>query len=206
MMAAQMTSEHPVATVNFWLRSRRAAGRQEGETALEGTARSSRSHKVLASFSSALNVLSGIWLGSIAALILADVIGREVFGAPIYGTNEIVANSVLSILFLQLPLAILNRNSLRTTIVYGALGNRGKSLLNTCSYFIALLLFAAIGIGSWPNMIEAWSILEQEGSGIVTIPVYPIRTLVVVVSGICVLVCALLIYQSLFHNEEFDDD
>ena len=173
---------------------------------LEASVRGSRSHKVLASFASGLNILSGVWLASVAALILSDVIGREVFGSPIYGTNEIVANSVLSILFLQLPLAILNRNSLRTTIVYGVLGARGKSLVNALSYLIALLLFAAIGVGSWPNMIEAWAILEQEGSGVVTIPVYPIRTLVVIVSGICVLVCLLLIYQSLFHDQEFDDD
>ncbi len=173
---------------------------------MEASARGSRSHKVLASFASGLNILSALWLGSVAVLILADVIGREFFGSPIYGTNEIVANSVLSILFLQLPLAILNRNSLRTTIVYGLLGARGRSFINALSYLIALLLFAAIGVGSWPNMIEAWSILEQEGSGVVTIPVYPIRTLVVVVSGICVLVCLLLIYQSLLHNEEFDDD
>lgn len=173
---------------------------------MEASARGSHSHRILERFASGLNILSAIWLGSVAALILADVIGRELFGAPIYGTNEIVANSVLSILFLQLPLAILNRNSLRTTIVYGMLGARGRSLINALSYLIALLLFAAIGVGSWPNMIEAWSILEQEGSGVVTIPVYPIRTLVVVVSGICVLVCALLIYQSLFHHEEFDED
>ncbi len=173
---------------------------------MQAIARSSRPHKILDRFSQGLNILSGIWLGSIALLILADVIGREVFQSPIYGTNEIVANSVLSILFLQLPLAILNRDSLRTTIVYGMLGARGKSITNALSYLIALLLFAAIGVGSWPNMIEAWSILEQEGSGVVTIPVYPIRTLVVVVSAICVCVCALLIYQSLFHNEEFDDD
>jgi len=163
-------------------------------------------HKILERCSRGLNALSAIWLGSVAILILADVIGREAFGAPIYGTNEIVANSVLSILMLQLPLAIITRKSLRTTILYASLGKRAKSLVNVLSYLFALLLFAAIGIGSWPNMIESWAILEQEGSGIVTIPVYPIRTLVVVVSGICVLVCSLLIYESLFHNEEFDDD
>ncbi|MEP1209528.1 MAG: TRAP transporter small permease [Rhizobiaceae bacterium] len=166
----------------------------------------SPSRRLLELCSKGLNILSAIWLGSVAVLILADVVGREAFGSPIYGTNEIVANSVLSILMLQLPLAILNRNSLRTTIVYFMLGERGKSLVNALSYLLAMVLFAAIGIGSWPNMIEAWAILEQEGSGIVTIPVYPIRTLVVVVSGICVLVCCLLVYESLFHNEDFDDD
>ena len=161
---------------------------------------------LLEKFASSLNVISAVWLASIALLILADVIGREFFEQPIYGTNEIVSNSVLSILFLQLPLSILSKNSLRTTIVYGALGPRGRSYLNVTSYFIALLLFAAIGYGSWPNMIEAWEILEQEGSGIVTIPVYPIRTLVVGVCAVCVLVCAALIYQALSDPEGFEDD
>lgn len=161
--------------------------------------------KILTRFSSGLNMLSAVWLASVALLILADVVGREAFGTPIYGTNEIVANSVLSILFLQLPLAILNRKSLRTTILSAILGKRGMKVVNSLSYLFALLLFAAIGYGSWPNMIEAWAILEQEGSGIVTIPVYPIRTLVVVVSGVCVLVCLLLIHQSLFRSDDFED-
>lgn len=167
-------------------------------------ARVSPVRKILDICSRGLNALSAFWLASVAALILADVIGREAFGSPIYGTNEIVANSVLSILMLQLPLSILNRNALRTTILYSSLGAFGRSLINTTSYSLALLLFVAIGIGSWPNMIEAWAILEQEGSGIVTIPVYPIRTLVVVVSWMCVLVCLLLIYESVFHNKEFE--
>lgn len=153
----------------------------------------------------ALNVISGIWLGSIALLILCDVAGREFFGSPIYGTNEIVSNSVLSILFLQLPLSILSRSALRTTIFYGVVGIRGKGWVDATSYALAGVLFLAIAIGSWPNMIEGWEILEQEGSGIVNIPVYPIRTLVIVVSVITVVVCSLLTYQSLFHPQRFDE-
>ena len=89
---------------------------------------------------------------------------------------------------------------------HGPASQRVKSLINAASYFLALLLFLAIGIGSWPNMIEAWDILEQEGSGIVTIPVYPIRTLVVFVSFVGIIVCSLLIYQALMRPEAFEDD
>lgn len=153
----------------------------------------------------ALNVISAVWLGSIAVLILCDVIGREFLGTPIYGTNEIVSNSVLSILFLQLPLSILSRSSLRTTICYGAVGVRGRGWIDALSYLLAGILFMAIAIGSWPNMIEGWEILEQEGSGIVNIPVYPIRTLVIIVSWIGVLVCSLLLYQSIFQPKRFDE-
>ena len=149
-------------------------------------------------FARVLNIISAIWLSSIALLILFDVVGREFFNTPFHGTNEIVSNSVLSILFLQLPLSILTRSSLRTTIFYGNVGKKSKATIDTVSYLLAGLLFLAIAIGSWPNMIEAWEIKEAEGSGIITIPVYPIRTLVIFVSIVGVFVSSLLIFRSIF--------
>ena len=154
------------------------------------------------SFAKTLNVISGVWLFSIAVLILYDVIGREAFGSPFHGTNEMVSNSVLSILMLQLPLALLNRSSLRTTIIYGKMGPRGKSIIEAFSYFFAGLIFLGIGFGSWENMIEAWDILELEGSGVVEIPVYPIRTLVVFIGFIGAFVCSLLVYHAIKRPED----
>ena len=161
--------------------------------------------RLVESFAKVLNVISAIWLSSIAILILFDVVGREFFGAPIYGTNEIVSNSVLSILFLQLPLSILTRSSLRTTILYGNVGISSKAAIDGISYFLAGLLFLAIAIGSWPNMLEAWEIREAEGSGIVTIPVYPIRTLVVFVSMVGVVVSSVLVLRSIFPSAEMEE-
>lgn len=159
--------------------------------------------RIVGAFARTLNVISAIWLASVAILILYDVIGREFFESPFHGTNEIVSNSVLSILFLQLPLSILSRSSLRTTIFYGAVGIRGKSVIDALSYLFSGLLFLVIAYGSWPNMIEGWAIGEQEGSGIIEIPVYPIRTLVVFVSAVGVVVSGLMVYQSLFQPERF---
>tara|TARA_B100000315_G_scaffold252655_1_gene289862 strand:+ start:408 stop:956 length:549 start_codon:yes stop_codon:yes gene_type:complete len=165
-----------------------------------------KTEKIVESFAKVLNIISAVWIFSVAALILFDVVGREVFLTPFHGTNEIVSNSVLAILMLQLPLTILNRSSLRTTIIYGKASTMGKGIIDSVSYLLAGLLFLAIGIGSWPNMIEAWAILEQEGSGIVEIPVYPIRTLVVFVGFVGAVVCSLLIYHSLTRPEDFDQD
>jgi TRAP-type C4-dicarboxylate transport system permease small subunit len=130
------------------------------------------------------------------------VVGREVFSTPFHGTNEIVSNSVLSILMLQLPLTIVNRSSLRTTILYGKMGARGKGMIEAISYLLAGLVFLGIAYGSWENMIEAWDILEQEGSGVVEIPVYPIRTLVVIIGFIGAFVCSLMVYSSLKSPEK----
>ena len=156
------------------------------------------------SFSSGLNVVSAFWLFSIAGLILYDVLGREVFGEPFHGTNEIVSNSVLSILMLQLPLTIINRSSLRTTIIYGKLSPRGKGIVEAISYGLAAMIFLGIAYGSWENMIESWDILELEGSGVVEIPVYPIRTPVVLIGIIGGAVCSLMVYNSLSKSEQFE--
>jgi len=166
--------------------------------------RAKRIDAISESFSKALNVVSGVWLFSITVLILYDVIGREVFASPFHGTNEIVSNSVLSILMLQLPLTIINRSSLRTTILYGKMGPRGKGITEAISYLLAGLVFLGIAYGSWENMIEAWDILELEGSGIVEIPVYPIRTLVVFIGFIGAFVCSLMVYKSLKIPESYE--
>ena len=157
-------------------------------------------------FSSALNILSAILLSAIALLILCDVVGREVFSSPLYGTNEIVANSVLSVMLLQLPLSILTRRSLRTTIVYGALGLRGKGIVDAVSYLFGAGLFVAIAVGGWGFMIKSWEIGELEGSGIVSIPVYPIRTLVVVIGIVGALVCLLQVLKAWLAPASVADD
>ncbi|NQV55766.1 MAG: TRAP transporter small permease [Rhodospirillales bacterium] len=158
--------------------------------------------RIVSIFVRILNTISGVWLFAITLLILYDVVGREAFGVPFHGTNEIVANSVLSILFLQLPLSIMQRSSLRTTILFDHVGIRSKGIIDASSYILAFLLFFAITVGGWPNMIESWEILELEGSGVVSIPVYPIRSLVVLASFLGMAVCTLLTYESLVRPQD----
>lgn len=155
-----------------------------------------RPERIVTIFARALNYLSAVWLASVALLIVYDVVGRELFLAPFHGTNEIVSNSVLSILMLQLPLSILTRGSLRTTIFYGKVRLGGKRFIDGLSYGLALVLFAVIAYGSWPNMIEGWAIREMEGSGNIQIPVYLIRTLVVLVCAVGVAVCTVMLYRA----------
>lgn len=156
-------------------------------------------------FAVALNILSAVWLGAVALLIVYDVVGREFFNAPFHGTNEIVSNSVLSILMLQLPLSVLTRGTLRTTILYGLMKRFGRGVIDVISYLSALTLFLVVAFGSWSRMLEGWDILEQEGSGVVTIPVYPIRTLVVVVACFGVIVSLLMIWHAIFNPRKTDE-
>lgn len=64
-----------------------------------------------------IHAISAFWVLMIAAIIVVDVIGRLFFNSPLLGAIEIIKNSVVSITFLQLPLAIYTGGMLRTDVL-----------------------------------------------------------------------------------------
>ena len=152
----------------------------------------------------ALNIVAAVWLFMLAIVILIDVVGRGTFNQPFAGTFEIVKNSVVAILFLQIPFAVLSGGMLRTTLTYDLLGQTGRRVIDAMSYFLGACLFLAVGIGGWPDMITAWQILEFEGAGAFEFPTYPIRTIIVFLAFLASLTCLLHIV-SVFRSEYRDD-
>ena len=63
--------------------------------------------------SKALMVLAAVWAFGLTFMILADIIGRGAFDAPINGTPELVTASIVIIVFLQAGYAIRSRSMLR---------------------------------------------------------------------------------------------
>ena len=116
------------------------------------------------------------------------------FDTPFLGTHEIVGNSIVGILFLELPSTIKRGAMLRTTIVYHAIGRIPRRAIDCASYLLGVALFLAIIFGGWDAMIVSWELLEIEGAGAFEVPIYPVRTLIVVFSAICALVYLQLFY------------
>ena len=67
-----------------------------------------------------LHIISAFWTLALALLIFGDVMGRIILTQPIPGTKEILQNSIVTITFLQIPLAIYSGSMLRTTILSDA--------------------------------------------------------------------------------------
>lgn len=143
-----------------------------------------------------LSTISAFWALSLAGIILWDIIGRGVFGKPFLGTHEIVGNSIVGILFLELPSTIKRGAMLRTVFIFNAVSEFWRRVIDSLSYFFGIALFLAIIYGGWGNMIVSWQILEIEGAGAFEVPIYPVRTLIIVFSAICVLVYTQLLYQT----------
>jgi len=125
----------------------------------------------------ALNAVAAFWAFALAFVIVADVVGRQ-FGLPVQGTAEIVANSIVAIVFLQFPLAIERGYFLRATILYQVMPFRLQAVLDVIAALLGLFLFIAIATGSWSDMITGFRIGEFEGEGALRVPVYPIRAII----------------------------
>jgi TRAP-type C4-dicarboxylate transport system permease small subunit len=144
-----------------------------------------------------LHIFAAIWLCVIAMTIVVDVIGRFFFNSPLTGTAEIVANSVVSIAFLQIPFAIRTYGMLRTTVVLDLLGAAGLRVFNVVTYLLGVAVFVVIAWASWEPMLFSWSISEYEGEGSLRVPVYPVRTFIVVMSALAALAYLLLCLREL---------
>ena len=128
------------------------------------------------------HVVSAFWVLVLAAIIFVDVMGRHLFSQPLLGATEIIANSVVSITFLQLPLAIYQGGMIRSTLLYDALGESAQRLLRTLVNLLGVLFFLGTAFSAWGPALEALAVSEYEGEGALRVPTYPVRFLVVATS------------------------
>ncbi len=140
------------------------------------------------------HIVSAFWVIVLALIICIDVLGRYLFSLPLLGANEIIRNSVVSITFLQIPLAIYRGGMIRTTLVYGAVGANWRRTLRTFASLCGLLFFVGTAFSAWGPALEALAVSEYEGEGALRVPTYPVRFLVVVTSLFAAYVYFYLIY------------
>ena len=140
------------------------------------------------------HVVSAFWVLVLAAIIFVDVMGRYLFSQPLLGATEIIANSVVSITFLQLPLAIYQGGMIRSTLLYDAVGERARRVLRTLAYVLGLAFFIGTAISAWGPALEALAVSEYEGEGALRVPTYPVRFLVVATSIFAAWVYAHLLF------------
>ena len=142
----------------------------------------------------ATHIVSAFWVIVLALIILVDVTGRYLFSQPLLGATEIIKNSVVSITFLQIPLAIYRGGMIRTTLIYGAVGADWKRVLRSFAGFCGVLFFLGTAYSAWGPALEALGVSEYEGEGALRVPTYPVRFLVVITSLFAAYVYLHLLY------------
>lgn len=131
------------------------------------------------SLTGAVSAAASIWIFCLMVLICSDIIGRTVFNSPVQGVAEIVANSIVAIVFLQAAHTVMSGRMTRTDILIGSIEeNRpfAAAAMRVFFHLAGLFVFALIAWGTWPKLVDAWVENEFFGAqGVFTAPVWPIK-------------------------------
>ena len=130
-----------------------------------------------------LAAIGTLWIFALMLLVVADVVGRNFLDAPITGVAEFASRSVASIVFLTLASAICGGRMTRSDFVPRLLGARAPGLvraLDVGNALLGVLLFAALAVIGWPELLRSWRDSEYFGvQGVATMSAWPFRGLLV---------------------------
>lgn len=142
--------------------------------------------------SKALLALASLLAFALCFVVVADVIGRAGFNAPLRGTPEMVSSSIVVICYLQAAYAILSGGMLEVDVLTGKLPPRARAGLSVLSCLLGALIFGVVGWGSLDGVVHAFATGEFEGEGALHVPVWPVRLAVLVGSALAALSYLLL--------------
>ena len=139
---------------------------------------------VLGTVAAIMSSVGTLCVGLLMVLVVADVLGRNFFDAPITGVSEIAARTIVAIVFLQVAAAIQQRRLTRADFLVRRLESSSPKficLLEGLFALVGAVVFALIFWASWPKLIDAWQGAEFFGvQGVFTIPTAPFRAITVI--------------------------
>jgi len=160
-----------------------------------------------------LMVMAAVWAFFLTFVILVDIIGRSVFNDPFNGTREIVANSIVIIVFLQSGYAIRSRSMLSSDFVIKLFPSWVQRIALGVSYLLGVAFFALIIWGGWTLAIDSWVGNEFEGEGALRVPAWPTRFVILVGSALAIINYLVVAYLDVVRprnadgsSDESDDD
>ncbi len=153
-----------------------------------------------------LMVAAAAWAFGLTFLILADIIGRNLFDSPLQGTPEIVTASIVIIVFLQAGYAIRSRSMLKADFLVTHFPQSVQRILLAFGYLLGAGFFLMIITGGWEESILSWVENEFEGEGALRVPAWPARWTVMFGSALAMINYCVLAYIDLVKPELLDSD
>lgn len=153
-----------------------------------------------------LMVAAAAWTFGLAFLVMGNIIGRTVFDAPIYGTAEIVAASIVIVVFLQAGYAIRSRSMLKADFLVVHLPEKVQRTLLAIGYLLGAAFFLMIVTGGWEESIRSFVEGEYEGEGALRVPSWPARWTVLIGSALAMINYLVMAYIDLFKPELLDSE
>ena len=153
-----------------------------------------------------LMIAAAAWAFGLAFLVMANIVGRTYFDSPIYGTAEIVAASIVIVVFLQAGYAIRSRSMLKADFLFEHLPDKAQRTLLAIGYLLGAGFFLMIITGGWEESIASYVEGEYEGEGALRVPSWPARWTVIIGSGIAMMNYLVMAYVDVFKPELQDSE
>lgn len=131
-------------------------------------------------------VLAAFWAFVLCFITLADIICRAL-NFPLQGTKEIIANSVVIIVFLQIGFAVRSRSMLGADFLINIFGPNTRRYLAIFGFLLGALFFAILFKGAIGPALRSYANGEFDGEGALRVPVWPTRFTIVIGSGLAVI-------------------
>jgi len=132
---------------------------------------------------SGMNAIGTAWILALMLLINADVIGRGAFGSPISGVPEMVALSIMGIVFLQLANTLRSGKLTRSDALLDLARARAPRLaqaIDAVFHLLGAVLVWVVLSSFFPRLVRSWERDEFVGAvGNFTAPTWPINAIVV---------------------------
>ena len=153
-----------------------------------------------------LNVVGSSLILGLVLLVGSDVVGRNLFGVPVPGVPELVALTIVGIVFLQIPQCLRQGRMSRTEAMDMFLAARFPALrpvLHTVFDLISIGLVGLIVLATWPMLVKSIARHEYIGAvGNFTAPTWPIRLAILVGGSFLILQFAARIWRRSLGTEQ----
>jgi TRAP-type mannitol/chloroaromatic compound transport system permease small subunit len=135
-----------------------------------------------------LNGLGSLLIFAVMLLMCADVLSRDLINKPIDGVAEMVAYSIIAIVFLHLPSTLRHGRMARADIfIDGFVAKRPRPghLLKFVFSLTGAFMLAVVFYATYPNFMKAWTGKEFFGvEGVFTAPTWPVMLVVLIGSAL----------------------
>jgi TRAP-type C4-dicarboxylate transport system permease small subunit len=152
----------------------------------------------------ALMVAAALWAFMLTFVIMADIIGRGVFGSPVYGVREVVMNSIVIIVFLQAGYAIRSRSMLKADFIIERFPLGFRRAVLALGYLLGVFFFLTIVVGGIDSAIFSWVEGEYEGEGALHVPTWPTHFVILFGGTIACLNYLVMAYLDVFRPQDLD--
>lgn len=146
------------------------------------------------------SILGTLGILAIMAMILTDVAARALLSRPLMGVPELVAMSILSVVFLQLANTLANGKLTRADVLLEALYLRAPRVglwLDGLMHAVGAVLIGVLCNVFWPLFWRVWDRNSMEGTvGQFQAPLWPSYFVVLLGSA---LLCAVFSWRSLLY-------